>query len=184
MTGIKKWVVLEERNASPSKWFPLFAHKVQLPNGKIVEDYYVSKLGDVAMIVAITPNKEIIFTKQYKHGVQEIILELPAGRIGNRTPENAAKEELREETGITADELVTLGNLYIAPSKDSTINHGFLLKNAEVAGGQHLDETENIELVFVPLKDLDQMIKSGEVCTADTIALITLAKLHFPELFR
>lgn len=183
MRKIKKWEILEERDVSPSKWFPLFVHKVQLPDGKIVDDYYVSKLGDVAMIVAITPNKELVLARQYKHGVQEVILELPAGRVREKTPEESAKEELREETGIVADELTPIGQVFVAPSKDSTVTHGFLLKNARVQREQKLDETEDIELVFIPVQELDQKIKSGEIRASDTIALIALARLNSPELF-
>jgi len=183
MRVIKKWEILGEKDVSPSKWFPLFVHKVRLPDGKVVEDYYVSKLGDVAMIVAITPNRELVLVRQYKHGVREVILELPAGRVGNKTPEEAAREELREETGIIADELVPIGSVFVAPSKDSTITHGFLLKNVRVQEEQKLDDTEEIELVFVPVHELEEKIKSGEIRASDTIALITLARLHNPELF-
>jgi len=84
MPSIKKWELISEVDVSPSKWFPLFKDTVKLPDGKIVDDYYVSKLGDVAMILAITKTKELLFVRQYKHGVQEIILELPAGRIGKK----------------------------------------------------------------------------------------------------
>src|SRR3989344_5360996 len=96
MRKIKKWKLLKEEDISPSQWFPLFKHKVQLPNGKIV-DYYLSKLGDVSMIVAVTTNKEVVFVRQYKHGAGEIVIELPAGRIrkGN-IPEREAIMELEE----------------------------------------------------------------------------------------
>jgi 8-oxo-dGTP pyrophosphatase MutT (NUDIX family) len=183
MRKIKKWEVLEEKDISPSKWFPLFVHKVRLPDGKVIEDYYVSRLGDVAMVVAITPERELVLARQYKHGVQEVILELPAGRVGKRTPREAARKELQEETGIVADELISIGQVYVAPPKDSTVTHGFLLKGARVQKGQAFDDTEDIELVFVPVRKLDQKIKSGEIRASDTIALITLARLNSPELF-
>lgn len=178
------WKILEEKDISPSKWFPLFAHKVELPNGKIIEDYYISKLGDGAIVVAITEDKKIIFVRQYKHGVQEMTLELPAGRVDNKTPEEAAKDELRQETGFIADKLISLGKVFIAPSKDSTVVHGFLLENAKIKEKQDLDENESIEVVFVPIEELDKRIISGEILTADTIAMLAIAKLIKPELFR
>src|SRR4030067_3853160 len=98
MRKIRKWKIIKERDISPSPWFPLFKHKVRLPNGKIINDYYLSKLGDVVMIVPFTKNNEIIFARQYKHGAGEVIIELPAGRIkdGNK-PEKEARIELEEE---------------------------------------------------------------------------------------
>jgi len=180
---ITPWKIIEEKNVSPSKWFPLYVHTIELPDGKVIDDYYVSKLGDVAMIVAITPNNEIVFARQYKHGVRDIILELPAGRVGNKSPEEAAKDELREETGIIADRLFPIGHVFVAPSKDSTITYGFLMENARVQTEQKPDETEDIELIYVPTSELDQMIMSGKIRGSDTISLITLARLHHPELF-
>jgi ADP-ribose pyrophosphatase len=180
---IKKWEIIEEKNVSPSKWYPLFIHKVKLPNGTVIDDYYVSKLGDVAMIVAITPNKEIVFVKQYKHGVRDIILELPAGRIDNKSPEQAAKVELEEETGFIADKLISIGSIYVAPSKDSTITYAYLVNNVSIQGKQKLDATEEIEIVYVPIHELDEKIKNGEIKAADTIATITLARINYPEYF-
>jgi ADP-ribose pyrophosphatase len=183
MTKIAKWKLLSEKDISPSPYFPLFVHKVELPNGKIIDNYYVSKLGHVAMIVAVTDKKEIFFVRQYKHGVNEIILELPAGRIEKRPPEEAAKAELQEETGIIAEKVEPLGEVYVAPSKDSTITYGFLVRNARVSTTQNFDEHENIELALIPAREIDQKIKSSEIKAADTIALLNLTRLKFPEIF-
>lgn len=184
MAKIKKWQLLSEKDISPSPWFPLYVHQVKLPDGKVIDEYYVSKLGDVAMVVAITKKKEIVFVRQYKHGIGEIVLELPAGRIGKRTPEKAAKEELREETGIVAEELVYLGGVVVAPSKDSTVTHGFLVKNAKATKKQRLDEHENIEIILIPLSQIETKIKNGEIKVADTIAILNLFRLKAPDLFK
>lgn len=81
MKKVKKWKILEETDISPSPWFPLFKHKVELPNGRIVDDYYLSKMGNVVMILPINKKKEIVFVQQYKHGANDVVIELPAGRI-------------------------------------------------------------------------------------------------------
>ena len=181
---LKKWLIIEEEDISPSKRFPLFIHKVKLPNGQIIDDYIVSRLGGVAMVLAITKNNEVVFVRQYKHGVQEIILELPAGRVGNSKPKEAAKEELQEETGIIASNLTPLGQVYVAPSKDSTETFGFLVQNAEITKKQKLEVTEEIEIVLVPINKLNEKIKSGEIKAADTLALLSLARLKHPQLFK
>lgn len=184
MSKIKKWKVISEKDISPSPWFPLFVDKVQLPNGKIVDDYYLSHLGDVAMILSITKKKEIIFVKQYKHGVGEILLELPAGRIGrDRSAEQAAKDELEEEVGVVAKEFSEIGEVLPSPSKDRTRVHGFLTTDVEITKDQILDETEDIEIVLIPIKDIDKKIKGGVIKASDTIALLSIAKKKFPEIF-
>ena len=181
---IQKWEVLKTEDISPAPWFPLFVDKVRLPHtGKEIE-YYRAELGHVAMIVAVTPKKEVILARQYRHGVQEIAHELPAGRIGKRDPEGAAREELEQETGIRAKELRLIGEVFVAPSKDSTRTHGYLVVDAEITGDQQFDENENIELVHVSVAELDEWIKSGKIMSADTIAMLTLARLQAPEVFR
>jgi len=57
---MKKWKIIKEVDVSPSKWFPVLQHTVELPNGKIVDDYFFSPLGNVVMILPITSKNEII----------------------------------------------------------------------------------------------------------------------------
>ncbi len=184
MSNIEKWELISEVDVSPSKWFPLFKNTVKLPDGKIVDDYYVSKLGDVAMILAITKDKELLFVKQYKHGVQEIILELPAGRVGKKTPDQAAIDELEEETGASVEKMENLGEVFIAPSKDSTKTHAYIVQDVEINSSQKLDETENIEVILIPLNQVEEKIKSGEIKASDTLASIYLAKLRYPDFLK
>ncbi len=182
MAKIQKWEIISEKDISPSPWFPLHVDRVKLPNGKITE-YYAARAGDVAMIIPITRDREIIFVKQYKHGVREILLELPAGRLDNRNPEQAARDELLEETGIIAKKFTPVGQIITESSKNSIHISGFLAENVEITEKQQLDETENIEIVKIPIKEIDHKIKSGEICCSETITILTLAKLKFPKLF-
>lgn len=172
------WKVLSTENVSPSKWFPLKKDLVILPNGNEVE-YFRSTLADVAMVLPITKDNQLIFVKQYKHGIGEVTLEFPAGRIepSQRTKE-ASVRELREETGIVVaeDQLVALTELWTEPSKSSVRVHCFLTKDVEITTEQSLEETEQIQLVKVPLSELDTLIKRGQIHASDTLGLIGYAK--------
>jgi ADP-ribose pyrophosphatase len=172
---LKKWNVLSETDISPDKWFPLFRHKVQLPNGKIMDDYFISKLGDVAMIIPITKNEKIIFVKQYKHGIQEITLEFPAGIIEpGQTPEEAAFAELEQETGVIAKNMTALGELRTLPSKNFAKLFGFLTLDAEITTEQKPDVSEEIEVIELTKEEVNEKIISGEINCSDTIALYHL----------
>jgi 8-oxo-dGTP pyrophosphatase MutT (NUDIX family) len=178
LNKIKKWELLNEENISPSQWFPLFKHTVKLPNGKVIDDFYVSKLSDVAMILPITEEGELVFVKQYKHGIREITIEFPAGIIEpSQTPEQAAFAELEQETGIIADKLTLLGELRTQPSKDGSKLFGFLAQNCKITKEQKLDDTEEIEVVTLSLEAVNEMILKGEINCSDTIALYTIYKL-------
>lgn len=184
MTSIKKWEIIKEEDISPSKWFPLWRHIVKLPNGKIVDDYYVSKFGEVSMVLAFTKNKEVVFVRQYKHGVREITIELPAGMRKEKTPEEAAHCEIKEEAGIVVENLTFLGKLFLAPSKDGTITNVFVASDVEITQEQELDDNEDIEVLLIPIREIDLKISNGEIMCADTVAAIALAKLKMPELFK
>lgn len=181
----KKWKVVTQQDVSPSKWFPVIKEEVELPNGKII-DYYKSKLANVSMIVPITKNKEVIFVKQYKHGIGEVCVEFPAGRIENgSTAQAAAIAELSEETGIAASEsdLIELTVLLTEPSKSSVKVYGFLITNVEITQKQELEETESIEILKIPISELDEFIAKGEIHASDTLALLLYARMKFPLLF-
>lgn len=183
MKKLKKWKLIKEEEISPSKWYPLYKHTVELPNGKTIDDYFISKLGDVSIVVAITENKEIIFVNQYKHGAGEIILELPAGRVDNKTPLEAATAELEEETGYISQKMESLGVIRTDPSKGNVKVNGFLAIDVKPEKEQNLEETEDIEVVLIPIKDLNQKIINGEIAASDTLAFLFLAKLKAPHLF-
>lgn len=182
----QKWKILNQQDISPSKWFPLLKDDVELPNGTVVE-YYKSHLPNVAMVVPITKTKELIFVKQYKHGIGEICIEFPAGRIEHgKTPKQAAIAELREETGIVAVEqnLIELAELWTEPSKSTTRVSGFLITDVEITQSQQLEETEAIEVLKVPLSQLPDFVSKGELHGSDTLALLCYAQMMFPELLR
>lgn len=149
----------------------------------MVDGYFISRLPDAAMVVAITAAKELIMVRQWRQGIKETTLELPAGQNDGRTPINAARGELHEETGATTTTLHPLGIIAIIPPKNSLRMHGFFCHVDEIVEEQDLDQNENIEAVKVPLTEIDSLLITGEISCADTIAFIALARLKFPEAF-
>jgi ADP-ribose pyrophosphatase YjhB (NUDIX family) len=183
---MKKWQILKQTDVSPSKWFPISRHTVQLPNGTVLDDFFLSPMGDVAMVLAVTTEGEIVLVRQYKHGVGEVTLELPGGfRQAGKSIEDSALAELEEETGIrtTPESLRFLGRAGNVPTKMNLVTHCFLAEHVEFNSVQKLDETEAIEVMcFAPRKVLE-MVKDGEIWTADTVTAISLALLRHPQLF-
>jgi 8-oxo-dGTP pyrophosphatase MutT (NUDIX family) len=183
---IQKWTVLEEEDVSPSPWFPLQRNTVQLQNGRVIDDYYYAPLGDVVILVALTPQHDMVLVKQYKHGINEILIELPGGmQQKNKSLEQSALNELEEETGIrtTADQLISLGKLSNNPTKLRQITYGFLVFDAAFNSVQNLDSTEMIEIVTIPAKEVLQMVKDGRIWTVDSACFILKAALMYPEIF-
>ena len=81
------------------------------------------------------------------------------------------------------DDLIPVGNLAPVPSKDTAICYGFLASDVEFNAEQELDLTEDIEVVLVPVSELNDRIKSGEINGSDTVGILSLASLKFTDLF-
>jgi 8-oxo-dGTP pyrophosphatase MutT (NUDIX family) len=183
---VKKWKLIKETDVSPSKWFPVMRHTVELPDGTIIDDYFISPLGDVVMVLPVTVNNEIVLVRQYKHAVGEILIELPAGfRQPGKTLEESALAELEEETGIRTgtDNLVYLGKTANNPTKTTNITHAYLERNLEFNSRQHFDNTEHIEIFKAAPKVALAMAISGKILVADSVATILKAAHIFPEIF-
>lgn len=176
MTSLKKWQILASQLVFNHRWCQVRQDQVLLPNQLVVDDYFVVERPDVALVLALTSQAEIIFVRQYRHGVQEILLELPGGTFNpaQESPEVAALRELQEETGYTCQTLQKIATLYDNPVKDTNQIHLFLATDAAIAGAQQLDTTEAVEVVLVPQAEVLAKITHGEICVSGTIAALFL----------
>lgn len=184
--NIQKWKVLNETDVSPSPWFPILKHTVELTNGLVIDDYYFSPLGDVVQVLALTPQHEVILVRQYKHALGEILLELPGGmQQKNKSLIQSALNELEEEVGVKAgaDQLISLGKIANNPTKTKQITYGYILFDAEFNSAQKLDVTENIEVLTMPAPKVLQKVKDGEIWVTDSMNFILKAALQYPDIF-
>lgn len=174
MSDIKKWKILNSQMVINNQWCKVRQDEVELPNGKIVDDYFINIRLDVALVLPITSNQELVLVRQYRHGVGEILLELPAGTFDAQIedPQVAALRELREETGYIAETAIPLGFLYDNPVKDSNKIYLFLAQDVKKVGQQTLDLTEDINVVLIPVSNIMQKITTGEINVAGSVAAI------------
>ena len=176
MTEIEKWQTLDSKFVVDNQWCRVRQDKVKLPNKMIVDDYFVNVRPDIVLILPITPNQEIVFVRQYRHGVREILLELPAGTFEPQIEAGltAAKRELQEETGYIAETLTPLAILYDNPVKDTNRIHLYVAHNVTLGGKQQLDPTEAIEVVLLRSEEVKNKIISGEICVCGSITALLL----------
>lgn len=176
MKNIKKWKILRSRLVFNNPWCKVRQDEIELPNGETISDFFVNIRPDIALVFPITKNQEIVFVRQYRHGIGEILLELPAGAFdpASESAESAAAREFTEETGYVSDSIVKLATLYDNPVKDTNKIHIFLAKDAEKSRQQILDITEDIEVVLVPVSEVMQKILAGEICVSGSVAAVFL----------
>ncbi len=116
-----------------------------------------------------------MFVRQYRHGAQKVLLELPAGTFeAGEDPLTAAQRELREETGYSADSWEIISTIYNNPVKQNNRLHLFKAQPVTLVGDQQLDQTEDIEVVLQPLAAISELIASGEVAVAGSLLALLL----------
>ncbi|AFZ26855.1 NTP pyrophosphohydrolase [Cylindrospermum stagnale PCC 7417] len=176
MNNLKKWKTIKSKMVLDHHWCKVRQDEIELPNGKIIDDYFVCIKPDIALILPITSSREIVFVRQYRHAVGEFFLELPAGSFNptKESAQTAAIRELAEETGYIAQDVIKIGTLYDKPSKDTNQIHLFLAENVSKAGEQNLDITEEIEVVLIPIESVLDKIAQGEISVAGTVAALFL----------
>ncbi|GAA4467504.1 NUDIX hydrolase [Nibrella saemangeumensis] len=174
---IERWKTLSSELVFDHQWYKLRRDHVELPNGRVLDDYFVSVRPDVVLTFPITEDNQVIFVRQYKHAAGDIFIELPGGVIdeGETNPTEAAKRELLEETGYTTDTLEPLLEVIDNPTKDTNRIYFFLARNVRKVSEQDLDESEAIEIVTVPLEEVEGMVLSGRINVSGSVALCLLA---------
>lgn len=115
---LHKWKLLNSKIAFDNPWFSVRQDAVQLPSGKVLDDYDVWLQGDIVLVVACTSAHDMVLVRQYRHGVREMLIEHPAGYVDEgENPEGTARRELLEETGFSAGDLRPLATFTSMPSK-------------------------------------------------------------------
>lgn len=186
MHTLQPWQLISSEFVFQHRWYTLRRDRIQLPNGKVIDDYFVSVRPDVVVILALTPEDEILLVKQYKHGVGQITLELPGGVIDDEDPHQAAARELREETGFACEQWISAGKVFSNPTKDTNCIYLFVGTGAVRVGDPCLDENEaaggmGVEQRSIP--EIMEAIEEGEIMTQASLMAIyrglgILGKLH------
>ena len=168
-TGEAPEVVLSSEVIYSGKVVKLRVDEVRLPNGRTTRREVVDHRGAVAL-VAIDADGNCLLVRQYRSAVGRALIEIPAGTLeADEDPAACAARELAEETGYRPGRLVELFGFYSAPGF-CTEHLWVYLATDLVAEALEADADEDIELVRIPLGDCVELIRSGEIRDAKSIA--------------
>lgn len=184
--AVTPWIKVGETEVVTDTKYKKFTKDVWInPKTGKEEDYYFlgAKGGKPPTIIfAITANREVIAVKQFRHGAEEVLVEIPGGnpKAIDDTPEKVAERELEEETGYRAGEIILLGKrpVWFEPCSYKVGFHPVLAKDCVKVGDQELDETELIEFELIPMDEWLAMIHSGVIHDSKTITVTFLALPH------
>ena len=136
------------------------------------------------LIVPFTDDGRLVMVRQFRFGVAEVTLEIPAGLI-DRGEEHAdtARRELREETGYEADRWTYLGDLFHNPAAQDNIVHLWLAEGATLVHATELDDGEHIEVALFAPEDVRAAVWNGALRHPHVIAALSqVLDLRRPEL--
>ncbi|HOO25140.1 MAG TPA: NUDIX hydrolase [Clostridiales bacterium] len=153
---------LEQSYIYKGKVINLRLDKNELPNGKTGMREIVEHSGGVC-VAALTKKDELIFVRQYRSPYEEIVTELPAGKIDKgEDPLTCGKRELLEETGATAGRYIDLGRFYPTPGYCGETIYLYGALDLEFSE-QAPDEDEFLEVVRLPLQEAVQMVLENKL---------------------
>lgn len=167
-------------------WLKVAKETCELPNGKVIDDFYTLWQPDWVLILARTKEGKWVMTEQYRHGTGKIALEFPAGIIDKgETPEEAAVRELQEECGYVLDErrenaamrlqtrdesgapgteagvTMYLGSFPVNPDRHRGKFHVVFIDGVERLGKTSFDDTEDIETFLYTDEEFQAKVADG-----------------------
>lgn len=152
--------------------------EVKLPNGKHSTREIVEHPGAVA-IVPLDDDRNVIMVRQYRKPVEEVLLEIPAGKLEKNEDINlCAQRELLEETGYKAKNLIHIMDFYTSPGFSNEKMALFIAAGLEESVGRP-DEDEIIKKERIPLEKALDMVKNGEIKDAKTIVGLLVSQFYF-----
>jgi len=171
---IKPWKIIESTYPLPDTRIDI----CELPNGHIIKPVVLEYDPEVT-ILALTRKQEVVLVKEYRHGVQEVIVQLPGGSVDKReSPLEAAKRELMEETGYQSGTFVDIGHVNPNPANYSNTMYAFLALDAVQISEENPDDADRIKIFLKPFEEVLEMAKGGELIHSLTISTIFFALAH------
>ena len=149
---------------------------VRLPNGNIACREWIKHPGASA-VLPVTPEGRLIFVRQYRYPIQQVTLEIPAGKLDaeGEDPLDCAKRELSEETGYQAEKYTFLTKLATTVGFSNEFIYIYAAEGL-TAGRQHPDEDEFINVCTLTMDEAMAKIRSGEICDAKSVTAVLLLR--------
>ncbi len=155
----------------------VYSERLLYPDGREYDIDLVRHPGAAAM-VAIDDTSRVCLVRQYRHGVEDFLWEIPAGKLdAGEAPEVCAVRELVEEAGVTAGRLTPLGLYYPAPGLFSELIYLFLAQDLKV-GAPAPDSDEELELQWLPLSQAIELTLKGDINDGKTALALARARYH------
>jgi 8-oxo-dGDP phosphatase len=162
---LRPWKVRASRHVHRDRWVSLRADDCLTEDGVEIAPFYVLENTNTVHIIAIDPHDNVILTRQYRHGMGVISLELPCGRMETHEddPLETAARELLEETGYAAKRMTLVASLSPNPANHAGLAHFILAEGAVQVQPPQSEPTEVIEVLLTPCREAIELALGGAI---------------------
>lgn len=174
---MESWKTLSRKTIlDKGKYLRVEDHTIELPDGRVIEDWPWIVTPDYANVLAVTPEGDYLVFRQTKYSVDGPSLAPVGGYIEpGEAPLTAAKRELLEETGYAAENWVSLGSFPIDGNRGAGVAHYFLATNAREVAAIDADDLEEQELLLLSKDEVKEALKAGEFKLLPWMGIVALA---------
>ena len=172
----QKWKSLtKESILVKNPWFEVFREEIQLPDGKVVPEYYEIEMPHYTAVFAVTVEHKIIILRCYRHAIGEVTLTMPGGMVEEgELPLEGIKREFLEETGYKAKEWESLGSFIGNSTRGCGTYHLFFATGAYPVQEPDSGDLEELELLLWEKQEVEQALDEGQAKSLGVASMLLL----------